>query len=375
MTGKNIFWSVVLGALSGLLISIYFLGLVKINDLHAQHPGLILILPFTFLLLVLVKRSSDFYPTSFKEIRSATQTETVLWSRWTVPLNLLLSLVSHLSGASLGRESTAVVISTATINIFKLDWNFWRPILVASSFSIATGYPLLSFFVLIELFFSSVPQKILTLICSWVGVLVLKSMAIPPLFSLVDFDFHNKSFFSSVIFSIVLGFVCGYLARYFKSASEWLKMKNKNHRTRLSVMWSFFLTLVIAGLMIKFDLSIYKSLSLDQFSALQVGKISYEFFLIKMILTMICVSVGFIGGEFVPSLLIGASVGVLLSPIFSEGPGFGFALGLLAFFAGLSKMKWTAVMLTLMYFDFSTTMWAYITIMISDSMSGDKKLF
>lgn len=375
MTVKNIFWSVVLGALSGLLISVYFIGLVKINELQHQHPGLILMLPFAFLLLIAVKRNSDFYPTSFKEIREAGPHETEIWSRWTLPINLLLSWISHAAGASLGRESTAVVIGTTAVKTFKLDWIFWRPVLIGSSFAIATGHPLISFFILIELFFTTTTQKILTLICAWVGVLILKSLAVPPLFLLNNFDFQNKGFFSSLLFSISLGFVCGYLARYYKSASEWLKLKNKNYRTRLAILWSFLSMLAIVGLATRFDLSIYKSLSLDQFTVIQSGHVSYEFVVIKMLLTMIFVAAGFIGGEFVPSLLIGSALGVLMSPIFSEKIGFGFALGLLAFFAGLSKMKWTALVLAVLYFDIGTAMWAYFTIMISDSISGDQKLF
>ena len=375
MSVRNVLWTLFLGLISGLLISVYFLGLLRLNEQLALHPGLVLLLPLAFLVVVFVRRHSDFFPQSFKEMREAADSETKTWSRWVLPLNLLLSWLSHAVGASLGRESTAIVLPTAVIKIFKLDWSFWRPIVLSASFAMATGYPIIALIIIIELFFSNAQQKFLTVLCAWVGCLVMKTLAIPPLFSHDHYSTDNKSFFSALLLALAIGIICGYFGRFYKTTIEWLKKKTEHQRTRLQIFTSFIIALAVTAAIVKFDLSIYESLSLPQFALIQSGKISYDFILIKTLLTTLCVTLGFIGGEFVPSLLIGSAIGVVLTPAFSENTGFGFAMGVFALFAAISKMKWTAVCLVWAYFDVSTAMWAYFAISLSDSLSGDRKLF
>lgn len=375
MNVKNTFWTLFLGLISGLLISLYFLGLNTIAEQLSQHPGLILIFPLTFLFLIFVRRHSYFFPTSFIEMREVQTNEINFWSRWLLPLNLFLSWLSHLSGASLGRESTAATLSTSLVPLFKLDWTYWRPIVLSASFAMATGYPLIAVIVIMELFYSDIQQKFLSLLCAWVGCLVMKTLAVPPLFVHENFGTDSKSFFTAVLMVFAVGICCGYLGRFYKSSGERLKKFFQNFRTKRSIAIGFISALVLTILIIRGDLSAYKSLSLQHFADIQTGKVQLEFVVIKAFLTLICVALGFIGGEFVPSLLIGSAIGVSLSSIFSENIGFGFALGIFAFFAALSKMKWTAICLVWAYFDFTTALWAYFTISLSDSLSGERKLF
>ena len=317
MSVKNISWSLILGLVSGALIGFYFIGLNYIGQQLGLHPGLSFLLPFAFLLIIFVRRNSDFFPTSFKEIREAQVSETKTWSRWVAPINLFLSWISHLAGASLGRESAAAVVSTSLVRVFKLDWSFWRPIVLSASLAMATGYPLIALIIIIELFFSNIEQKFLTVLTAWVGCLVMKTLAVPPLFQYANFNVDNKSFFTAALLTLAVGICCGYLARFYKSASEWLNSKFQQQRNRLQIMFSFLLTLVLVVAVVKLDLTKYQSLSSPMFANIQSGQVTYEFFIVKAVLTLIFISLGFIGGEFVPSLLIGSAIGVLIAPVFS----------------------------------------------------------
>lgn len=62
-----------------------------------------------------------------------------------------------------------------------------------------------------------------------------------------------------------------------------------------------------------------------------------EAFLLKIIFTAITVSAGYKGGEIVPSLFIGATLGAVLSPILGMTADFGAALGMVAFFSGVTN--------------------------------------
>lgn len=67
------------------------------------------------------------------------------------------------------------------------------------------------------------------------------------------------------------------------------------------------------------------------------GAVRPEAFLLKIIFTVITVSAGYKGGEIVPSFFIGATLGAILSPILGLPAEFCAAVGMTAFFGGVSN--------------------------------------
>ncbi len=62
-----------------------------------------------------------------------------------------------------------------------------------------------------------------------------------------------------------------------------------------------------------------------------------EAFLLKIIFTVVTVSAGYKGGEIVPSFFIGAALGAALSSLFGLPIGFSAAIGMTAFFGGVTN--------------------------------------
>ncbi len=67
------------------------------------------------------------------------------------------------------------------------------------------------------------------------------------------------------------------------------------------------------------------------------GVVRPEAFLLKILFTVITVSAGYKGGEIVPSFFIGATLAAVLSPVFGLSAEFGAAIGMVAFFGGVTN--------------------------------------
>ena len=364
-----------LGAWSGLLIGGYFLGLEQIQKLHQFHQGLVLFIPIVFLINIWIRRTSNFLPTTMKEIREASESETVIWSWLMVPYNLFTSLVSHLVGGSVGRESTAVVISSTSTLWTKMNWTFWMPIVVSSSFAVATGSILVAIIACVELFFTKIEQKIYVLISAWTGILMLKSLKVSPLIPESMRNVDNKGFLSALIFCLALGLLTGYFARLYKFLVKKMKTFFGNFRNWKKIALGFLVALTLSCVFILTSSDASKSLSTNHMATIFSGEIGLDFPLQKALLTLLFISIGFIGGEFVPSVIIGMSLGVLSAKYLGENIQFGFAMGAFSVFAGLSKLKWTSLALVFSYFGFANMIWGVLVISLANAFSGEETLF
>ena len=75
------------------------------------------------------------------------------------------------------------------------------------------------------------------------------------------------------------------------------------------------------------------------------GFVRYEAFALKMIFTIICVSVGFKGGEIIPTLFIGATLGGALALILGLPIDIGAAIGMAVLFATATKCPIATILL------------------------------
>lgn len=67
------------------------------------------------------------------------------------------------------------------------------------------------------------------------------------------------------------------------------------------------------------------------------GQVRYEAFALKMLFTVVTAAADFKGGEIVPSLFIGATLGGALASLFGINIGFGGALGMIALLSGVTN--------------------------------------
>ncbi len=82
----------------------------------------------------------------------------------------------------------------------------------------------------------------------------------------------------------------------------------------------------------------------------ETGAVRYEAFALKMLFTVVTVAAGFKGGEIVPALFIGTTLGGTLALLLGLPVGFGGALGMIAVLSGVTNCPIAVCMLALELF-------------------------
>ena len=94
-----------------------------------------------------------------------------------------------------------------------------------------------------------------------------------------------------------------------------------------------------------------------------------------MIFTVITVSSGYRGGEIVPSLFIGSTLGGTLSPLLGLSPAFGAATGMIAFFSGVTNCPVASAVISMELFGMEGFLFFAVAAFVARLVSGKKSLY
>lgn len=131
--------------------------------------------------------------------------------------------------------------------------------------------------------------------------------------------------------------------------------------------------MVIATLVIGNNL--YNNLSLGLLSSAFDGNVPYFAFIIKLILTTLCLGAGYQGGEVTPLFVIGATLGATLSPVLGTPFAFAAALGLVGVFSGATNAPIASFMMYLELFGANNILFAIIVCVLTVFISGKKGIY
>ena len=105
------------------------------------------------------------------------------------------------------------------------------------------------------------------------------------------------------------------------------------------------------------------------------GIVKPEWFLLKIIFTVITVSSGFKGGEIVPSLFIGSTLGGTLAQFSGLPVGYSAALGMIAFFSGVTNCPIAAAVIGMELFGAEGFIFFAVGSLIARAVSGKISLY
>lgn len=105
------------------------------------------------------------------------------------------------------------------------------------------------------------------------------------------------------------------------------------------------------------------------------GTVKPEAFLLKILFTAITLGVGFKGGEIVPTIFIGATLGGTLSTILGLDIAFGAAVSVAALFAGVTNCPLATIFLCLELFGSDGIIFFALSSVISFLLSGSCSLY
>lgn len=386
-TIKTIFKSIAIyllvGLLSGLSSAFFLKSLEFVTDYREQNLYLIYFLPIIGLVIGYwyYKFGSDVEDGN-KLISQVFKNQNELVPLKMAPMILISTLLSHLFGASVGREGTALQISGSISDqfskLFKVtafEKNLILYAAISGGFSSVFGTPFAGAIFALE-FFNIRKFNYLAIfpivIAGFFADYVCKSLGLHHVyyqvnkFPILSIDTLFLVAIAGVFFGFGALFYCT-LQTYFKGLASKL-FKTPYFRP-------FF-----AGLI---TIIFYQCLGNSRFLGLGIPVILESFsnqlpfyeFAIKLVLTAFTLAFGFKGGEVTPLFFIGACLGNALSLVLPLPFGFLAGLGFVCLFGAAAKTPITSIILGIELFGFEMGIFLFISSFFAYVVSGKNGIY
>lgn len=369
------------GALCGVVGAAFARAIVYVTDLRGKLPWLLFLLPVGGLISVGLYRLCRVRGVGTNQVFESASSEKKV-PLLLAPAIFIGSVISHLCGASAGREGAALQlggsISAMLSKLLRLDEKT-RHILTLSGmgafFSAIFGTPLGACVFALEVvsvgkICSAAIFPALISSATAYGIAALLGVA-PERFHITAMPGFSLSVLGRVLIIAVAGALVSMLfckalhvgekwfSRWFKY--DWLK--------------------VLAGgaLLVLLTLAVgttdYNGGGINIIEQVFEGQVRYEAFLLKMLFTVITVAAGYKGGEIVPTFFIGATMGGSLALLLGLDPGFGAAVGMAALFCGVTNCPLATILVCMELFGAEGALFFALSAVVSFLLSGSASLY
>ena len=348
---KWILFALLTGVIVGAVGSLFHHAIDWGTGLRGQYPWLLFFLPVAGVIIVAsyqLTRMTDDRGTEFV-IASVREGKPLRFR--TAPLIFLGTVLTHMTGGSAGREGAALqlggCISGSLGRVLRLDAKDERIFTMcgmSAGFSALFGTPLAAAIFAMEVesigvmyYAALVPCVLAALIANLVSSL----FGVQP----TSFTLAVIPDFSPIVLLQVLGLglLFGALASVFcrcmhASSALYSKVKNPYFRIILGGVLVILLTLIEGS-------GDYNGAGMGVITAALGGSAVPWAFALKIVFTALTLGAGYKGGEIVPCFFVGATFGCAVAPLLGMDAGFGAALGMVAFFCGVTNSPMTSILL------------------------------
>lgn len=339
------------GAICGGIGALFSKAVGFVTNIRTQNDWLIYLLPIGGLISVSVYKLCRVKNIGTTNVFDCVRTEQSL------PKGLAAAVfcgtcISHLFGASAGREGAALQIGGGIANmlarLLRLDEDS-RHITVmcdmASLFSAVFGTPLAAWIFVLEV--------IMTRLCLFAAIPVLLSSVTafiistllgihPERFNIGDLPVFSVSLVWKTAIIIAAGIIASFIfCKGLSLGKAFAKKIFKNEFLRIAVGGA-----IVVALTLLVGNREYNGGGIDIIERVfDDGIVRYEAFALKILFTVICVSTGYKGGEIIPTLFIGAALGGALALLLGLPVGTGAAIGMAVLFATATKCPFATILL------------------------------
>lgn len=353
---KWIIISIITGVVGGAVGSIFHLSVELATKTRIEHSWILYLLPFGGLLIVfLYKKGMKGDPGTNLVINSIRTDGKVPFLM--APLIFLGTVITHLFGGSAGREGAALQlggsIGSQIGNLIGLDEKDMHLITLcgmSSVFSALFGTPLTATFFAMEVisigiihYSAFIPCIVSSVTAYYISIYfgldpVRFNLNVIPEISLIN-----------IVKVMILGSLCAVVSIIF------CNLLHKSNNISKKIISNAYVRVFIGGIIIVLLTIIigtrdYNGAGMDVILNAMNGTAKPEAFLLKMIFTAITISVGYKGGEIVPTFFIGATFGCVVGKFLGLDPCFGAAVGLVALFCGVVNTLITSIILSIELF-------------------------
>lgn len=348
---KILFSVIVIGCLSGLFSGVFLLLLEKVTNFRLSHSLIIYFLPVFgfFYKKSLIKAPGEM---SYGLIHIL---QTRSFSPWLAPFNLLASLGTHLFGGSAGREGVGVIMGAGSAQIFSKSGHLKDlliPLGIASGFSSIFGTPLAGVIFSLELEkFKTLSLKKIILLSLSSYIAYVTSQLITPHTSYPSVSFKWEiEVISYLVASSLAVSVAGHL--FFESLKRLTQL-------RINIVW---MSLLIVAIIFVFNAERFTGIGIDLLQESLGANLGVRVFILKLLLTVLTLSVGFKGGEVTPIFIMGASFSNFIADQLGlKNFPLSGSLGMLGLFGALAHAPFTAGIMALEIFNWETAILVFFT--------------
>lgn len=357
---KYVLWcllGIITGLICGLCGVVFSKSVSFVTNIRSQNDWILYLLPIAGLFSVGIYKLCRVKNIGTTNVFDAVRTEQNL-PQLLAPAIFCGTCISHLFGASAGREGAALQIGGGVANtltrIFKLDEDSRHVTVMcgmAALFSAVFGTPLAACIFVLEV--------IMTSLCISSVIPVLISSIIAYIVSQL-FHVHAERFtigslpkisvsllWKSAIITAVCIVVAYVFCKGLNLGKTFAKKIFKNEFLRIAVGG-----IIIVALTLLVGNRDYNGGGIDIIERVFEGSVKHEAFALKIIFTVICVACGYKGGEIIPTLFIGATLGGAIATILALPIGIGAAIGISVLFVCATKCPIATILLCCEMFGF-----------------------
>ena len=373
--------AVLIGAVCGAVGALFAKSIGFVTSLREANRFLVYLLPFGGLVSVgLYKLSKTEGVGTIRVLESARgekKTPVLL-----LPVIFVASVITHLFGGSAGKEGAALQIGGAVAEafskIFRADEEKHRINILcgmAALFSAVFGTPVGACVFALEVVYSGkilMSAAIPAFISSTAAHFISVGMGVAPERFEVDAvpDFGIMIFLKTLAVAVIVAIVSEAFCFSLHHGEKLFEKIFRNPFIRIFVGGCVIivLTLVFGTDYNGGGIGIIEHIFED-------GAVKPEAFILKFIFTVITVSAGYRGGEIVPSLFIGSTLGGTLSPILGLPPEFGAATGMIAFFSGVTNCPLASAVISIELFGIEGFIYFAVAALVARLVSTKKSLY
>ncbi len=378
-------WSalgVLTGIVCGLVGAAFSKSITLVTNFRGQNPWILFCLPVFGVITVFLYKLCKVDGLGTNQVFDSVRDENKITFRL-APAIFLSSVLSHLGGASAGKEGAALQlggsISSVICKAFRLDEKT-RHILTMSGmgalFSAVFGTPIGACVFALEVvnvgYFCSA-ALFPSLVASIVAFSVSTTLGTPiERFSITNVpNFSFDAMWRVAVIAIIGALISIGFCSALHFVSQLFKKAFKNAYVRIAVGG-----VLIIALTAILGTSKYNGGGMNTITAIFLnGVYEREAFLLKILFTAITVAAGFKGGEIVPTLFIGATLGSFLSLVVGLPVPLAAAIGLVSLFCGVTNCPLATIFLAIELFGAEGVLFFAIATAISFLLSGKFSLY
>lgn len=353
-------------------------ALDAVTKLYRSTPWLLVTLPFIGLLTVWLykgplKASAGGVKTLLAQIKAPTSPLPATMG----PSIIGTTLLSHLGGASVGREGTALQMGGAIADQgsrwIDLNESERRTLIlcgVSAGFAAVFGTPLAAAVFALEFVrqrsWAVIPCLATAFLADLVGrKLFFATHADYRLPAPATYDLNGLGS------AVAIGLVCGLIARLY----VWLSRREAARPNPEPYARIFFAATCFSAAVYFKHMEDFAGLGLPIIESALVEPAAPLTFVFKFLFTIICVTAGFRGGEVTPLFFVGATLGSAAAVLLSLPLSICAALGFVAVFAGAGAVPLACAVMACEIFGWSIGGYALVACAVSWLMAGRKGLY